>query len=598
MSAPTTGSPSDVRSSGLPETSSTHHFPTLQELRELLGTEFAGSGTRIVLVGTLGGLIAVIELVIVLAITRLGAAMLQSGASGPVELPLGYELTLTELAIATVAMVIVRGLLDMTYVSVQTSTLAKYELNARSEILESFVEAEWPAQVQQPPAQFVNEAYSFLGMGRTTYRRLMDGFTALLSFLVMIAGSFLVGGLWVFAIILGAAAIALALRPLARRSHVAGIQARDSAHRFGDAIWESVLLARETRVLGITDTVNRKNQRAAARVAEANRSRDLVSGFASSAYTSILFIVVTVGLLLISLVDIANPTSVVAVLLLLFRGLGYGRSFQTMYQEIVASEPSIRSLRDTRERLEHARIPSDGPELDGDLRELRFEDVGFAYQGDRPALESVNLRLRKGDALGVVGPSGAGKTTFVHLMLRLLVPTEGTVSVNDLDLASLDPSGWFGRAVLVTQDARAYEGTILDNVTCDRPDVSESTAREALRSAHLLDEIEALPDGIHTAVSGDRLSGGQRQRLAIARALAGKPDILVLDEPTSALDLLSEEAIRQTLEELRGQITLVIVAHRLSTLRICDRVAVFEHGGRQRVLRRSSAPRQTGVTPR
>ena len=390
------------------ESSTILRLPSIRELRELLGIEFAGNGARITLIGSLGGLIALFEIVIVLAIAKLGTSMLQSATGAPVSIPLGYELPLRELAVITVIVVVVRGLLDVTYVVLQSRALASYELVARSAMLRSFLEAEWPEQVKQPPAQFVNEAYSFLGTSRTTYRRLMDGFTAFLSFLVMIAGSFLVGGLWVFGIIFGAAIITLALRPLARQSHHAGIRARDSAHRFGDAIWESVLLARETRVLGITEIVNRRNQRAAAKVAEANRSRDMLSGLATSAYTSILFVVVTVGLLLISLADIAEPAALVAVLLLLFRGLGYGRTFQSMYQEIVASEPSIRSLQETRERLRRAHVPTGGPQLRGDLHELRFNDVGFAYQDGRPALDGVDLSIQKGDALGVVGPSGAG----------------------------------------------------------------------------------------------------------------------------------------------------------------------------------------------
>ena len=573
----------DDRGSDAAEANNPERFPSLGELRALLSIEFAGNGSRILAIGTLGGLIAVIELVLVVGIAQLGTAMLRGTGDAPIALPLGLETSPSRLAAATVAVVIVRGVLEMFYVIAQSRALAAYELTARSAMLRSFLEAEWPEQIRQPPAQFVNEAYSFLGVSRTTYRRMMDAITAFLSFLVMIAGSFLVGGLWVLAVILGAVAIAAALRPLARRSHIAGVRSRDAAHRFGDAIWESVLLARETRVLGITDTANRRNQRSASFVAEANRSRDQLAGIASSTYTSVLFTIVTGGLLLITLVDVSNPAAIVTVLLLLFRGLGYGRTLQAMYQEIVASEPSIRALQKTRERLEDAHIPSGGPDLEGELSELVFTDVGFSYQDGRPALNGVNVHIHRGEALGVVGPSGAGKTTFVHLMLRLLLPTRGAITVNGLDLAVLDPSSWFGRAVLVTQDARAYEGTVLDNVTCGRPGVTESVARQALRSAHLLDEIEALPNGINTIVSGDRLSGGQRQRLAIARALAGKPDILVLDEPTSALDLISEEAIRQTLAELKGHVTLVIVAHRLSTLRICDRVAVFEHGSMQAV---------------
>lgn len=553
-------------------------LPSIGELRRLLRTEFTGYGTRAVGIGVLGGLAALIELVIVLAIANLGSALLSDSGDAPIDLALGIQLSRTQLAGLTVVAVVVRGLVEVGYIALQTRALTSYEVSARSTILDAYIDAEWREQSAEQPAQFVNATYAFLGTSRNTYRRTMDVITALISFLLMIAGSFVIGGIWAFGIIGGAAVISLALRPVARRSHRAGSAARDAAHRFGDAMWETVLLARETRVLGIADIVNRRNRLAAADVAHANRSRDLLSGLSASAYSSALYGIVTLGLLLVSVVNVADPARIVAILLLLYRGLGYGRTFQSMYQEVVNSEPSIHSLRETRERLDRAQMPHGGLRLEGELREVNFQDVGFAYEDGRSALSGVNVRITEGDTLGVVGPSGAGKSTFVHLMLRLLLPTHGQVLVNGLDLASLEPDSWFGRAVLVPQDARAYDGTVLENVTCHRPDVTERDARDALRAAHLLNEMEALPDGLHTVVTGNRLSGGQRQRLAIARALAGRPDILVLDEPTSALDLLSEEAIRRTLEALRGRVTLVIVAHRLSTLRICDRVAVFEDG--------------------
>jgi ABC-type multidrug transport system fused ATPase/permease subunit len=133
---------------------------------------------------------------------------------------------------------------------------------------------------------------------------------------------------------------------------------------------------------------------------------------------------------------------------------------------------------------------------------------------------------------------------------------------------------------LVPQDAHLFDRSVSDNIVCFREGIGPDRVVEAARAAHVLDEIEARPEGFDTWIGagGGRFSGGQRQRLCIARALAGRPSLLVLDEPTSALDLASEEAIRSTLEGLKGRVTLVIIAHRMSTLRICDRVIVVEKG--------------------
>lgn len=525
----------------------------------------------------MGGVSALIEIFIVMSIANLGAALV-GGSDGAVSLVFLEGVPLATAGVAATAAVGVKFLVDNLLVRFQARALYRYETEARASVLGAYISAEWSEQSSESPAQLVNTTYSFLNTARANYRRVMEMTSALASFVIMAVGSFVAGGLWVIAIIAGVVVIGLGLRPMARRAHDTGTLERDAAHAFSDAIWETVMLAREIRVLGLRDVVAARNSTCAENVAESNRRLVVVDGLVTLSYTSAIYAVVTLGMLVVSLVGLSDPARVVTILLLLYRGLGYGRAVQSLYQYIVASEPSVRALGETRDRFTDAELVRGGLEFSGELQTIALEHVDYSYGGSGAALRDVNLTIERGEALGVVGPSGAGKSTFVNLLLRLLTPSRGRVVVNGVDLNSLDVDSWFGRIVLVPQDARSFMGTVTDNVSCGRTGIDIEDVRAALRDAHVLDEMESLPDGLNTDISGDRLSGGQRQRVAIARALVGRPDVVVLDEPTSALDLLSEEAIRRTLEDLRGRVTLVIVAHRLSTLRICDRVAVFEGG--------------------
>jgi ABC-type multidrug transport system fused ATPase/permease subunit len=206
--------------------------------------------------------------------------------------------------------------------------------------------------------------------------------------------------------------------------------------------------------------------------------------------------------------------------------------------------------------------------------------VSFEYVTGRPVLRNVSFELHPGEVVGIIGPSGSGKSTLVQILLRLRVPTEGAFLVNGRDARELDIDDWYSRIAFVPQDAHLFAGTIADNIRFFRDIVDAGAIEHAAKLANLHDEIVSWPDGYDTPVGerGGQLSGGQRQRLCIARALVGDPDVLVLDEPTSSLDVKSEALVRQTLDELGHDTTVLVVAHRLSTLSICDRIMVVRDG--------------------
>ena len=214
-------------------------------------------------------------------------------------------------------------------------------------------------------------------------------------------------------------------------------------------------------------------------------------------------------------------------------------------------------------------------------RSLRLADVHFAYPGsDEPVLRGVDLEVPAGTSLAVVGASGAGKSTLVDLVLGLHGATSGQVLVDGVAVGPGDVA-WQRSIGLVPQDVFLLDDTLRRNVALgvDLPD-DDARVREVLSMAHLDDFVAALPDGLDTPLGerGSRVSGGQRQRIGIARALAVEPALLVLDEATSALDNDAEDRIASTVRALRGTVTTLVVAHRLSTVRDCDRIAYLEEG--------------------
>jgi len=234
--------------------------------------------------------------------------------------------------------------------------------------------------------------------------------------------------------------------------------------------------------------------------------------------------------------------------------------------EVLDTEPEVREARDA--------VAFD---IEG---AIKFERVVFGYDPHTPVLKRVNLEIRPGEMLGIVGHSGSGKTTLVNLLMRFYDPTEGRITVDGVDLRKLRVSSLRSQIGLVLQDALLFSGTIQENISYGRPDASMEEVFDAAKAACAHDFIVRMPDGYDTRLgeSGSGLSGGERQRLSIARALLFNPRVLIFDEATSNVDTVTEREIQKALEALTRGRTTIAIAHRLSTLRNADRIVVFEEG--------------------
>lgn len=208
------------------------------------------------------------------------------------------------------------------------------------------------------------------------------------------------------------------------------------------------------------------------------------------------------------------------------------------------------------------------------INSLVLDNISFRYQDDTDDIfENMNLTVKKGQSIAIIGSSGSGKSTLVDILLGLLVPQQGKITVDDTDITEI-ADAWSEMVGYVPQSVFLSSCSIRENVAfgVESRDIDDGLVEDVLRRAELYDFVQTLPDGMNTLVGdrGVRLSGGQRQRIAIARALYHKPEIMVLDEATSALDNETEMAIMSAIDALQGHVTLIIVAHRLTTIKNCD----------------------------
>jgi ATP-binding cassette subfamily B protein len=297
-------------------------------------------------------------------------------------------------------------------------------------------------------------------------------------------------------------------------------------------------------------------------------------------YTTISYLAMLAALAFLAAADPANLAKTAPVLLVVLRSLSYGAAIQQAAAGVSGMKPSIELLAQRFDDLESTSF-SWGHEPLSRFESCQFRSVEFSYAaGQTPALQDISFEIRRGQKVGLVGPSGGGKSTTARLMLGLLRADSGRVLVNGRDLHVHSRADWSNRIGVVPQSGQIMTGTIAENVRLFRSGISDENIWSALVLADIADEVRALPDGLETVIgSGQRtLSGGQTQRLAIARAFAGQPDFVLMDEPTSSIDAVSEASVSDAIERIPSDVTLMIISHRMRILRGCDLLVVIEGG--------------------
>ncbi|KGN34714.1 ABC transporter ATP-binding protein [Knoellia sinensis KCTC 19936] len=520
---------------------------------------------------------AVFEALFLVALTGLGMALV-SGATtvGPMW---GQSLSLGSALAAAAAFLLGRTAMVVIGAWSTARLNAAVTREERARLAHSYLATGWAIQHNEPAGRLQELLTTFINRVTLAVNALNQAVVAAVSLTAFLVAGLLVDAIATAAALGALALIALGLIPLRRRIRSGAVASAKSNLNFAGSISELGALAMEMHTFGVRKRFVERIDRDSDVTVETQRRVNFLTYALAPIYVSIAYSALLVGVGAFALVGSGELAVIGAVLLLMLRALAYGQQLTASMGALASHLPFLDSITSTTSFYEnHADLS--GTEQPQHATPLEVVNLSYEYAPGKNALQGATFRVERGEAVGIVGPSGAGKSTLAQLLLGVRRPTHGELLVSGTPLNDIDHAWWAKRVTFVPQDARLLTGSAAENIRFFRDHIDDAAVRDAAAKAHILDDLEKLPQGLdsHLGERGGRLSGGQRQRLAIARALAGRPEILILDEPTSSLDAVSERLIRQTLSELKGETTILIIAHRLSTLKFCDRIMVVERG--------------------
>ena len=505
-------------------------------------------------------------------------------ASGVLALPeqilsaIGLDLTIISVFVLILVLLLIKAAMQSGAIFISNVIWTGFQRSHIDDLAEAYGSADWNYLAKQRSSTMLNLMFAEVSNAAGTIGALLQFATATLSAGVYLFFAVLVSPVAVGIFLLSFVVMVLILLPLLRLIRKLAQELIDIRQELTQKVDELLSGVKVMKALGSEERVHKQIKD------DSSRMRRLLMhvGFLRelSSTTDLGIIVAVIVLFILHLTGLEQALSAGVIGVILLRMSQRAQAAIATVGPIVEGLPSLESTTSTLAILRNNREQAGNTVPNENLGLLRFEKVSYGYTDQVDVLTEIDFEAHNGEFIGIVGESGAGKTTLVDLILGLLNPTSGRVVVDDLDLSEFQRVAWRRHIGYVPQDVTLFHDTVYNNITAYRPEVTKEDVLWAANIAQASGFIEGFESGYDHVVGdrGVRLSGGQRQRLALARALATRPSFLLLDEATSSLDGHAEHEFQSALENIRAQMTIIAIAHRIPTVMRADHVMVVSKG--------------------
>lgn len=551
---------------------------------------FAEYKSQITLLAILASLSGALEGIGIGLIIPLFAFLLDKGALGTDIITrfisgvfglLGTELRLTPLLIFMFFLFVFKAVTTLIFGYIRTRIIIDYTHRLKTDLYLKTFSASWPYLLKQKAGYLSTTMTSEV----RAYESLLGAVTALIliitGLIIYITIAVTISLLITITALISGAFILYLFKPLLFKSKRYAKMLADLYKATIHEVQQNISGIKTIKAMALESAVARNTQHLFELWRKTTIRASIIKSI-SSPTTMQPFILLFI--ILVFVVSFSRPdfelASFIVIIYLSQRIFGFFSDLHQSFQQISAAIPLAQNVMRLADEVKKYGEPDSGSREFKFERELEFRGIHFSYIPGRPIFEGITLAIKKGETLGIIGSSGAGKTTLVDLCLRLFRPDKGIIELDGISAQDISLYSWRQNIGYVSQEIFIKNDTIENNIRFYDTNISEKDITGAAKQANIYDFVIGLPDRFQTFV-GDRgvmLSGGERQRVALARVFARKPQILILDEATSALDNESEKAVQDALDAVKSEYTTIIIAHRLSTVLNCDRLIVLDQG--------------------
>ena len=490
------------------------------------------------------------------------------------------DFSLKFLLIFMVCLFIVKAIIILIFSYVRIRIHTDYEETTRNSLFKSVLNAKWPYLLKQKIGHMDTLLMTDISHSSILLREISNMimiFTGLIMYiLVAINISFVIT---LITLALGGI-LFLLFKPLLYKTCMYATLTSSENKEVAHYVNESVLGMKTIKSMHIIDKIAQKGAVYFNELKQFKKITYLLNTVSSALLQPISLIFISIVFAISYKIPEFNFAALIAIIYLIQRIFQYIQSLQSNLHTINESVPYLKNVLDYQQEASEQYEQEKGSNDFNFKESLEFKNACFRYNEKQPVLSNVNFAIARGEMVGLVGESGSGKTTIVDLLLRLFDLGSGEILLDNGNISDISLKQWRRNIGYVSQDVFLINDTIANNINFFDTTIRQKDIEQAAKMANIYGFIQKCPDGFNTVVGerGIMLSGGQRQRIAIARVLARKPKLLILDEATSSLDNESEARIQEVIEKLHRKVTVLVVAHRLSTVMNADKLIILENG--------------------